>query len=363
MDELDGGCALVPLVRRLFSPSMWSVYESMREGYPRTQNSVEACHRRWETVVGKAHMSVYRLVEEFRKEQQCVDTECERILRGELSASRMHSGLPTTKGARLARRYNFGDRGFPYPSDPKMVRTRGAKSEYSGSEPDEDAVLSGDVGDVAPRRTLREGETSGLAGRGGPWCQPPGTLSSGMDVDVWLGRLDDYLAVNAVPETRWLAIMKSLVDDKIYKNLRCLGPSCSFEQAKSYLLRRYGRGKPEFALRLQFSQRVQQPAESIEDFADELRRLGTEVGKHDADQKAQFIIGLQDANAQRYLLEKLRRSAANRQAVSCCANVRGGHAKDAAARSAGSLPEQLLYRGERPQRVGQGIHWRRCWNA
>ncbi|KFD63860.1 hypothetical protein M514_24008 [Trichuris suis] len=186
-----------------------------------------------------------------------------------------------------------------------MVRTRGAKSEYSGSEPDEDAVLSGDVGDVVPRRTLREGETSGLAGRGGPWCQPPGTLSSGMDVDVWLGRLDDYLAVNAVPETRWLAIMKSLVDDKIYKNLRCLGPSCSFEQAKSYLLRRYGRGKLEFALRLQFSQRVQQPAESIEDFADELRRLGTEVGKHDADQKAQFIIGLQDANAQRYLLEKV----------------------------------------------------------
>ncbi|KFD69273.1 hypothetical protein M514_18422 [Trichuris suis] len=126
-----------------------------------------------------------------------------------------------------------------------------------------------------------------------------------MDVDVWLGRLDDYLAVNAVPETRWLAILKSLVDDKIYKNLRCLGPSCSFEQAKSYLLRRYGRGEPEFALRLQFSQRVQQPAESIEDFADELRRLGTEVGKHDADQKAQFIIGLRDANAQRHLLEKV----------------------------------------------------------
>ncbi|KFD46787.1 hypothetical protein M513_12315 [Trichuris suis] len=49
----------------LFPPSMWPVYESMHEGYPRTQNSVEAWHRRWETVVGKAHMSVYRLVEEF----------------------------------------------------------------------------------------------------------------------------------------------------------------------------------------------------------------------------------------------------------------------------------------------------------
>ncbi|KFD45851.1 hypothetical protein M513_13264 [Trichuris suis] len=75
----------------LFTPWMWSVYESMHEGYPRTQNSVEACHRRWETVVGKAHMSVYRLVEEFRKEQRRVQTEWKRVLRGEPSTSRAHA--------------------------------------------------------------------------------------------------------------------------------------------------------------------------------------------------------------------------------------------------------------------------------
>ena len=45
----------------LFPPRLWSVYDCMHNGFPRTQNSVEAWHRRWENLIvmsaGKAVLS------------------------------------------------------------------------------------------------------------------------------------------------------------------------------------------------------------------------------------------------------------------------------------------------------------------
>ncbi|KAF0717639.1 Uncharacterized protein FWK35_00033597, partial [Aphis craccivora] len=47
----------------------------MDHGIPRTQNIVEAWHRRWSTLVGKPHVGVYTMIEELQKEQQRVDLE------------------------------------------------------------------------------------------------------------------------------------------------------------------------------------------------------------------------------------------------------------------------------------------------
>ena len=41
----NGGVLRAPLT---YSPIMWSVDDSMQSGFPRTQNAVEAWHRRWE---------------------------------------------------------------------------------------------------------------------------------------------------------------------------------------------------------------------------------------------------------------------------------------------------------------------------
>ncbi|CAI6354155.1 unnamed protein product [Macrosiphum euphorbiae] len=67
----------------LFPPKLWSVSELMDHGIPRTQNIVEAWHRRWSTLVGKPHVGVYTMIEELQKEQQRVDLEIECINRGE----------------------------------------------------------------------------------------------------------------------------------------------------------------------------------------------------------------------------------------------------------------------------------------
>jgi hypothetical protein len=41
----------------LFPPEIWSVFENVEFGFPRTRN-VEAWHSRWNTLVGKAHIGL-----------------------------------------------------------------------------------------------------------------------------------------------------------------------------------------------------------------------------------------------------------------------------------------------------------------
>ena len=65
----------------MFPPSLWSVTDNIEHAFPRTQNNVEAWHRRWETLVGAAHVSVFKIIEEIRKEQNQVQLEIESIIR------------------------------------------------------------------------------------------------------------------------------------------------------------------------------------------------------------------------------------------------------------------------------------------
>lgn len=66
-----------------FTPKMWSVYDSVEENIPRTQNNIEAWHRRWENIIGRAHPGLHYIIEEFQKEQRRVEHEAECIIRGE----------------------------------------------------------------------------------------------------------------------------------------------------------------------------------------------------------------------------------------------------------------------------------------
>lgn len=66
----------------LFSPEFWSVNHLVDLGYPRTQNIVESWHNRWINLLGKAHVGVYTIIEEMRKEQQQTKINIENIIRG-----------------------------------------------------------------------------------------------------------------------------------------------------------------------------------------------------------------------------------------------------------------------------------------
>nr|CAG8678882.1 5299_t:CDS:1 [Entrophospora candida] len=67
----------------LFPPGLWSVHELVGHGHPRTQNTVEAWHHRWNTLIGRAHVGVYTILEEMHKEQQRTNMQIESILHGE----------------------------------------------------------------------------------------------------------------------------------------------------------------------------------------------------------------------------------------------------------------------------------------
>ena len=66
----------------LFPPDFWSVADNIDNAFPCTQNTIEKWHRRWETVVGLAHVSVFRIIQEIQKEQNHVQLEIESIVRG-----------------------------------------------------------------------------------------------------------------------------------------------------------------------------------------------------------------------------------------------------------------------------------------
>jgi len=66
----------------LFPPTFWSVIDNIEYAFPRTQNSVEAWHRRWETLVGVSHLGVFKIIKEMQKEQNRVQLDIESILRG-----------------------------------------------------------------------------------------------------------------------------------------------------------------------------------------------------------------------------------------------------------------------------------------
>ena len=67
----------------LFPLSLWSVYDSIEFGIPRTQNIVKAWHRCWKTLVKKSHVGIYAIIQELQKEQKQVDVQFECMLHGE----------------------------------------------------------------------------------------------------------------------------------------------------------------------------------------------------------------------------------------------------------------------------------------
>lgn len=66
----------------MFPPHLWSVANNIEYALPRTTNSVEAWHRRWEVLVGREHVGIFKIIKEMQKEQKKVELDIEMILRG-----------------------------------------------------------------------------------------------------------------------------------------------------------------------------------------------------------------------------------------------------------------------------------------
>lgn len=63
----------------LFPPSLWSVHRSNTLYLPRTQNKVEAWHRRWNGLLSKTHFGLYTTITFFQKEQMTSNHIIEKV--------------------------------------------------------------------------------------------------------------------------------------------------------------------------------------------------------------------------------------------------------------------------------------------
>lgn len=66
----------------MFPPLLWSVVDNIEYTFPRTANSVEAWHRRWEILVGREHVGIFKIIKVIQKEQNKVQLDIETVLRG-----------------------------------------------------------------------------------------------------------------------------------------------------------------------------------------------------------------------------------------------------------------------------------------
>ena len=50
----------------LFPPAMWSVFDNIEFAFPRTQNKVEAWHRRWEVLIARSHVGIFTIIKQIQ---------------------------------------------------------------------------------------------------------------------------------------------------------------------------------------------------------------------------------------------------------------------------------------------------------
>ena len=69
--------------RALFPPTMWSVYERTLNGHDRTNNYVEAAHRRLQAEFGMHHPNIWKFIDGIRVVQKGRDMVYEQFACGD----------------------------------------------------------------------------------------------------------------------------------------------------------------------------------------------------------------------------------------------------------------------------------------
>lgn len=70
----------VSRLQPLFPPSLWSIERNNHSRLPRTQNSVEAWHRRWNSLLDNKRLGLYGCIRKIIEEQKVTEHKIEKIL-------------------------------------------------------------------------------------------------------------------------------------------------------------------------------------------------------------------------------------------------------------------------------------------
>lgn len=73
----------------MFPPDVWNVYERTLSAEDRTNNYVEAAHRRLQTELGVDHPSIWKFIDGLRKIQKSRDVYMEQLIAGQLPPQKL----------------------------------------------------------------------------------------------------------------------------------------------------------------------------------------------------------------------------------------------------------------------------------
>lgn len=74
------GKTIISRLQPLFPPALWSIERNINLHLPRTQNSVEAWHRRWNSLMDNKKLGLYNCLKKLIEEQNTTAHKIERIL-------------------------------------------------------------------------------------------------------------------------------------------------------------------------------------------------------------------------------------------------------------------------------------------
>ena len=67
----------------LYDKEIWNVRERVAADEPKTTNSLEAWHRRFQIIIGKSHPNIYEFITKLKAEQSYTDFRLDKIYAGE----------------------------------------------------------------------------------------------------------------------------------------------------------------------------------------------------------------------------------------------------------------------------------------
>lgn len=89
-----------------YDPKLWSVYNRVVQGEPRTTGNLEAWHRRFGTLVNKSHPSIWQLLKDLQLEQIHTEGLISKLVAGHtLNKSRKDQVAKDTRIANIVASY------------------------------------------------------------------------------------------------------------------------------------------------------------------------------------------------------------------------------------------------------------------
>ena len=89
----------------MFPPKLWNLFESAKEGLPRTNNNVEGWHNSFASMVSASRVNIYRFIEALKEDYVLTSKKFDNVAQGVGSTSKKKYKDASLRLKSLAEKY------------------------------------------------------------------------------------------------------------------------------------------------------------------------------------------------------------------------------------------------------------------